>query len=168
MCCAVANYVRYTHVFSRILPITPPFSSVYSNLRGRRRSPLWTTRLSLHQKRPDRSCPNSSRIAPRSHARVRERPLQSAVGTLLLHTHYVHALARCRSPKRQLLAFRYRSSSRETVHTHFALCPAAYSCSKLQGVLGQRVLGRRLKLESSALDLTLLDLTLFDLTHLEA
>ena len=26
---------------------------------------------------------------------VKQRPLQSAVGTLLLHTHYVHALARC-------------------------------------------------------------------------
>ena len=37
----------------------------------------------------------ASRIARRSHARVKQRPLQSAVGTLLLHTHYVHALARC-------------------------------------------------------------------------
>ena len=39
--------------------------------------------------------PYASRIARRSHARVKQRPLQSAVGTLLLHTHYVHALARC-------------------------------------------------------------------------
>ena len=38
------------------------------------------------------------------------------------------------------------AQARETVHTRFALCPAAYSCSKLQGVLGQRVLGRRLNL----------------------
>ena len=29
----------------------------------------------------------ASRIARRSHARVKQRPLQSAVGTLLLHTH---------------------------------------------------------------------------------
>ena len=74
--------------------------------------------------------PDASRIARRSHARVRERPLQSAVGTLLLHTHYVHAKARCHSPKRQLLAFRCRSSSRDHAHA-------------LQGVLGQRVLDLR-------------------------
>ena len=60
--------------------------------------------------------PDASRIARRSHARVRERPLQSAVGILLLHTHYVHALACC------------RSSSRDRAHA-------------LQGVLGQGVLG---------------------------
>ena len=38
--------------------------------------------------------PYASRITRRSQARVRERPLQSAVETLLLHTQYVHALAR--------------------------------------------------------------------------
>ena len=86
--------------------------------------------------------PYASRIARRSHARVRERPLQSAVGTLILHTHYVHALRQ--SAKYSLFAV---TQARETVHTRFALCQAAYSCSKLQGyvISGWRkgaVLGR--------------------------
>ena len=55
--------------------------------------------LYLHQKKTRSTVPvlgpYASRIARRSHARVKQRPLQPAVGTLLLHTHYVHALARC-------------------------------------------------------------------------
>ena len=61
------------------------------NVKRRVRSHPWTTQNSL-------SPPKKTQI-DRAHTRavrgVKQRPLQSAVGTLLLHTHYVHALARC-------------------------------------------------------------------------
>ena len=66
-------------------------------MKRRVRSHPWTTQNSLPPPTKNRSTvpvlgPYASRIARRSHARVKQRPLQSAVGT---HTHYVHALARC-------------------------------------------------------------------------
>ena len=69
-------------------------------MKRRVRSHPWTTQNSLSPPKKTRSTvpvlgPYASRIARRSHARVKQCPLQSAVGTLLLHTHYVHALARC-------------------------------------------------------------------------
>ena len=63
-----------------------------------------------------------------------------------LHVGHTHGLEN--APYSLLLGLCFPTThARETVHTRFALCPAAYSCSKLQGVLG-------LGIQSSALDLT--------------